>query len=348
MKDPNVLWIAVLNGVFGSMAAFGTDQELMQRLLTLETREASQKTIIATIFATIPLLMLYLSVGTLLFVFYAQNPSLPLPDNADKILSHFTVQVLPVGLKGVILMAIIMASIDSPLSSLSSSFVTDIYRPLIQKTGTEALPHYLALRGGPRLILAFIAYSCRSAEACSGCLQGQRRRRRHWACSCWAAYEAAVCGNISVFMRRGASDATFQNTAGERGLELDDSDRHGRPLFPGLALLDRAGEGRGPRFYALHPKPYPYLIALKSCSFSFIPSSTVSRSLAFLVSSTHSLASRPRLGFPFIVDQSFRVSCLSPRGARRGRADQSADHESRYYSPLRFWQVLLTIVKPRR
>jgi len=166
MKDPNVLWIAILNGIFGSMAAFGTDQELMQRLLTLETREASQKTIIATIFATIPLLMLYLSVGTLLYVFYAQNPSLPLPDNADKILSHFTVQVLPVGLKGIILMAIVMASIDSPLSSLSSSFVTDIYRPLIQKTGTEK--HYLlvsrmsvAVFG---IILAFIAYSCRSAE----------------------------------------------------------------------------------------------------------------------------------------------------------------------------------------
>ena len=115
VKDPNVLWIAVLNGVVGSMAAFGTDQELMQRLLTLETREASQKTIITTIFATIPLLVLYLSVGTLLFVFYSQNPSLPLPDNSDKILSHFTVQVLPAGLKGVVLMAIVIASIDSPL-----------------------------------------------------------------------------------------------------------------------------------------------------------------------------------------------------------------------------------------
>ncbi len=166
MKDPNVLWIAILNGIFGSMAAFGTDQELMQRLLTLKTREASQKTIIATIFATIPLLVLYLAVGTLLFVFYAQNPSLPLPDNADKILSHFTVQVLPVGLKGIILMAIIMASIDSPLSSLSSSFVTDIYRPLLKKDGTEK--HYLLVSrlsvAAFGVLLAFIAYSCRSAE----------------------------------------------------------------------------------------------------------------------------------------------------------------------------------------
>ncbi len=166
MKDPNVLWIAILNGVFGSMASFGTDQELMQRLLTLETREASQRTIIATIFATIPLLVLYLAIGTLLFVFYAQNPSLPLPDNSDKILSHFTVQVLPVGIKGIILMAIIMASIDSPLSSLASSFVTDIYRPLVRKDGTEK--HYLLVSrlsvAAFGILLAFIAYSCRSAE----------------------------------------------------------------------------------------------------------------------------------------------------------------------------------------
>ncbi len=166
MKDPNVLWIAILNGVFGSVAAFGTDQELMQRLLTLETREASQKTIIATIFATVPLLVLYLSIGTLLFVFYSQHPALALPDNSDKILSHFTVQVLPVGLKGIILMAIIMASIDSPLSSLSSSFVTDIYRPLIRKNAGEK--HYLLVSrlsvAAFGLLLAMIAFSFRSAE----------------------------------------------------------------------------------------------------------------------------------------------------------------------------------------
>jgi solute:Na+ symporter, SSS family len=37
LRDPNILWIAMLNGFFGSMAAFGTDHELMQRLLTVET-----------------------------------------------------------------------------------------------------------------------------------------------------------------------------------------------------------------------------------------------------------------------------------------------------------------------
>lgn len=162
VKDPNLLWAAVLNGIFGSMAAFGTDQELMQRLLTLETRRESQKTIIATIFASLPVTALYLGIGTLLFVFYQQNPGLPLPANPDKILSHFTVYVLPAGLKGLVLIAVVMASIDSPLSSLSSSFITDIYRPLIKKDGSEQ--HYLLVSRISvacfGLLLAVIAWLC--------------------------------------------------------------------------------------------------------------------------------------------------------------------------------------------
>lgn len=161
-NDPNILWSAVLNGVFGSMAAFGTDQELMQRLLTLETRKESQRTLIYTIFTSFPLTWLYLSLGTLLFVFYNQNPALPLPANADKILSHFTVTVLPAGLKGLVLAAVVLASIDSPLSSLSSSFITDIYRPLIKKDAPEK--HYLLMSRISvlcfGLALAVIAWLC--------------------------------------------------------------------------------------------------------------------------------------------------------------------------------------------
>ncbi len=162
IKDPNVLWVAALNGVFGSMASFGTDQELMQRLLTLGTRRESQKTLIATIFASLPVTALYLGIGTLLYVFYRQNPALPLPANADKILSHFTIHILPAGIKGLVLTAVVMASIDSPLNSLSSSFVTDIYRPLI-KNGAEER-HYLFVSrlcvAGFGLLLAAIAWMC--------------------------------------------------------------------------------------------------------------------------------------------------------------------------------------------
>jgi len=160
LRDPNIFWIATLNGLFGSMAAFGTDQELMQRLLTVETRRESQKTMLITPLGSFMVLMIYLSIGTLLYVFYSQ-PSAILPEKMDKVFPHFISNEMPLFLRGLLLSAIVMASIDSPLGSLSSSFVTDIYRPLIRK-GAEERHYLLASRVSVAVfgaILAVIAYS---------------------------------------------------------------------------------------------------------------------------------------------------------------------------------------------
>jgi Na+/proline symporter len=48
---------------------------------------------------------------------------------------------MPAVLRGLMLSAIVLASIDSPLGSLSASFVTDIYRPLLVRRRSER--HYL-------------------------------------------------------------------------------------------------------------------------------------------------------------------------------------------------------------
>ncbi len=141
LNEPTTFWAFSASGFFIGLVSFGTDQEMVQRLLTVETRKGSQKTIISTIFTVLPVYWLYLLIGTLLYVFYQQNPSLSLPQELKEILPHFTRNVLPAGLKGLVLGAIFMASVDSPLSSLSSSFVTDIYRPLIHRHASKK--HYL-------------------------------------------------------------------------------------------------------------------------------------------------------------------------------------------------------------
>jgi SSS family solute:Na+ symporter len=158
--DPNLLVLATLNGFFGSMAAFGTDQEIMQRLLTVETRKASQKTMLMTPIGSFLVMMLFLFIGACLFAFYAQHPGLALPGKLDKIFPHFIEQTMPPVMRGLMLAAIVMASIDSPLGSLTSSFVTDIYRPVINKLGTER--HYLLISRVCvvvfGIVLGFIAY----------------------------------------------------------------------------------------------------------------------------------------------------------------------------------------------
>jgi Na+/proline symporter len=166
LKDASTLWAFLFSGFFIGLVSFGTDQEMVQRLLTVETRKSSQKTIISTIFTVLPVYWLYLLVGTLLFVFYKQNSSMSLPVELKEILPHFARNVLPNGLKGLVLGAIFLASVDSPLSSLSSSFITDIYRPLIRKGASEK--HYLLISRvavvGFGLVLAGIAAVCAPVE----------------------------------------------------------------------------------------------------------------------------------------------------------------------------------------
>ncbi len=164
LADPKTLWAAALASFFINMSVFGTDQEFVQKLLTVKTRRASQRTLLGTIVAGLLLVCTYLVVGTLLFAYYRQQPDPALPANGDQLLSYFTVHVLPAGLKGLVLSAIILASIDSPLSSLSTSFVTDIYRPLLHRSGSER--HYLWVgRLGVvafGIILAMLAFVCQA------------------------------------------------------------------------------------------------------------------------------------------------------------------------------------------
>jgi Na+/proline symporter len=112
----------------------------MQRLLTVETRRRSQLTLALTPVGTLLTLIIYLGLGAALFTFYAQHPTLPV-SRPDEILPHFVQQAMPAVLRGLMLSAIVLASIDSPLGSLAASFVTDIYRPLLVRGGSER--HYL-------------------------------------------------------------------------------------------------------------------------------------------------------------------------------------------------------------
>jgi Na+/proline symporter len=79
--------------------------------------------------------------------------------NPEKIFPHFIAQVMPSLLRGLLLTAVVLASIDSPLVSLSTSFVTDIYTP---RSPGRTDGHYLAVSRAALwvfgLILAGIAW----------------------------------------------------------------------------------------------------------------------------------------------------------------------------------------------
>ena len=159
LSDPNIVWVALLNGFIGSMAAFGTDHDLMQRLLTVESRRQSQRTLALTPVGTLLTLAIYLGLGAGLYTFYVQHGA-PALVRTDEILPHFVREEMPAVLRGLMLGAIVLASVDSPLGSLSASFVTDIYRPLLARGRSER--HYLAVSRaavlGFGLVLGLLAW----------------------------------------------------------------------------------------------------------------------------------------------------------------------------------------------
>jgi len=123
------------------MAAYGTDQELMQRLLTVESRKKSQLTTLATPIAGFLVMILYLIIGAGLFRVYQHIPGSRSRPKADDIYSQFASFQMPAILRGLVLTAVVMASIDSPLGSLTTSFVNDIYRPLLRPDQLDT--HYM-------------------------------------------------------------------------------------------------------------------------------------------------------------------------------------------------------------
>jgi SSS family transporter len=128
-SEPAVFWVAALTGFFGSAAAFGTDHELAQKLYVVREARSARGVLLLSTAGSLLVLLAYLSVGTLLFVFYKQNPGLALPVQLDRIFPHFAATAMPRVLRGLVLSAIVMASIDAPLASLATVFTTDLLRP---------------------------------------------------------------------------------------------------------------------------------------------------------------------------------------------------------------------------
>ncbi|HEX4048004.1 MAG TPA: hypothetical protein VH309_09235 [Elusimicrobiota bacterium] len=129
VSEPAVFGVALLTGFFGSASAFGTDHELAQKYMVVKGPREGRDAVLASTAGSFVILLAYLVVGTLLFVFYKQNPGLALPDQLDRIFPHFAATAMPRVLRGLVLSAIVMASIDAPLASLSAVVTVDLRRP---------------------------------------------------------------------------------------------------------------------------------------------------------------------------------------------------------------------------
>ncbi len=127
-KQPYTLIGGIVGGAFLSMASHGTDQLIVQRLLTTKNLKSAQKAIIGSGVLVIFQFALFLLLGVALYAFYGQ-----LNMRSDEIFPSFIINKLPSPFSGIIiagLFAAAMSTLAGSISSLASSTMLDLYRPL--------------------------------------------------------------------------------------------------------------------------------------------------------------------------------------------------------------------------
>lgn len=125
-------WGGLLGGCFLTMASHGTEQLLVQRLLSARNQRESRLALFSSWAVIFFQFALFLLIGVLLFV-YARDTGKPAPAVLDRIYPEFLWNHLPHGLSGLLMAAILaaaMSNLSAALNALASTSVMDFLRPL--------------------------------------------------------------------------------------------------------------------------------------------------------------------------------------------------------------------------
>jgi SSS family transporter len=140
LENPYTILAALLGSTFLTMATHGTDQDMVQRMLTAENIKKSRFSLILSGFADIPIVLAFLAVGILLWVHYQISPDPLLPKAHNEIFAHYIVHEMPAGIRGLIVagvFATMMGSTSAALNALATSFIRDFYQPYFNTASTE-------------------------------------------------------------------------------------------------------------------------------------------------------------------------------------------------------------------
>jgi len=133
---PYTLWGGILGGAFLSMASHGTDQLIVQRLLTCKDLESSRRALVGSGVGVIIQFLVFLLLGLGLWVFYQGRPF----ERSDEIFARFIVEELPTGLTGLLIAGVFaaaMSSLSSSINALASAAAYDFWAPGVGAEGDE-------------------------------------------------------------------------------------------------------------------------------------------------------------------------------------------------------------------
>lgn len=142
LGPPFNIWMGVIGGTVLGLSTHGAEQLVVQRVLACKSVADGRKALALSAVVIFPLFLIFLTVGTMLWVFYQGHPfRIPLPEPRpgsgikanDFIFPIFMMTEVPHILKGFLIVAILsaaMSSVSSALTSLASVSTMDFVKPL--------------------------------------------------------------------------------------------------------------------------------------------------------------------------------------------------------------------------
>src|SRR5256886_7393988 len=118
---------APIGATLGNMAAFGTDQDMVQRMLTAETHQRARRSLVTAAFLDLPIASAFVFIGILLVAYYQKDPTFQ-PTAAADVFGSYILHVIPVCVRGLVLAGILATakgSIYAALNALATAATND-------------------------------------------------------------------------------------------------------------------------------------------------------------------------------------------------------------------------------
>ena len=156
----STIWVVLVYGLFINLNNFGIDQSFVQRYHAARDDRQAARSVWLGALLYVPISLLFFLIGTATFTYYDAHPeqlddlkaavaaqrdgeaSAPIDhaDVGDKALPHFIVHHLPMGVRGLLIAAIVaaaMSSIDTSLNSSATVILTDLYARYVRPDADE-------------------------------------------------------------------------------------------------------------------------------------------------------------------------------------------------------------------
>lgn len=142
-------WACFVGGIVNMIAQYGSDQAEVQRFLTARSARAASWALFSTMVFTVALGLMLFFIGTVLFVFYTQFPEKGgFAIHANDVFPKFIVEEMPAGLRGLMVAAVLAASmstISSVLNSQSAVLINDYFSRVSRRSAQVRDARWLTL-----------------------------------------------------------------------------------------------------------------------------------------------------------------------------------------------------------